>query len=190
MKSLRPFAARCQDNQGKKAMALRSKSTNPRTVSGSTRQSTEVLLVHDVTNLGKRGDIVRVKPGYARNYLLPHGLATVATEQNRRMVVRHRQKLEHLEAGRIRDLQKLADAVSSYSATIEANATSDNTLYGSVVDRDISDALIAGGYNVEPHHVQLEGPIRELGMYTVKLTFHEKVNTEVKVWVVPSATGV
>jgi large subunit ribosomal protein L9 len=150
----------------------------------------EVLLVQDSASLGLRGDIVKVKPGYARNYLLPHGLATIATEQNKRMVVRHRQKLEHLEAGRIRDLQKRADAVSSYSATIEANATEDNALYGSVVARDISDALKAGGHNVEPDQVELEGPIKELGMYTVKLSFHEKVNTEVKVWVVPSVTGV
>jgi len=166
------------------------RSSNPRAVGGSTRQSAQVLLVHDVNSLGARGDIVNVKPGYARNYLLPHGLATIATDQNQRMVARHRQKLEHLEAGRIRDLQKMADAVSRYSATIEANATSDNALYGSVVARDISDALKAGGHSVEPHHVKLDGPIKELGMYTVKLSFHEKVNTEVKVWVVPSAAGV
>ena len=166
------------------------KARNPRAVGGSTRSSAEVLLVHDVSSLGRRGDIVKVKPGYARNYLLPHGLATIATEQNKRMVARHRQKLEHLEAGRVRDLQKLADAVSRYSATIEANATVDNALYGSVVARDISDALKAGGHSVEPEHVKLEGPIKELGMYTIKLQFHEKVNTEVKVWVVPSAAGV
>lgn len=166
------------------------KARNPRAVGGSTRSSAEVLLVHDVSSLGRRGDIVKVKPGYARNYLLPHGLATIATEQNKRMVARHRQKLEHLEAGRVRDLQKLADAVSRYSATIEANATADNALYGSVVARDISEALKAGGHNIEPEHVKLEGPIKELGMYTIKLQLHEKVNTEVKVWVVPSAAGV
>jgi large subunit ribosomal protein L9 len=106
------------------------------------------------------------------------------------MVARHREKLEHLEAGRIRDLQKMADSVSRYSATIEANATSDNTLYGSVVARDISDALKSGGHNVEPGHVKLDGPIKELGMYTVKLSFHDKVSAEVKVWVVPSAAEV
>ena len=164
--------------------------SNSRTVGGSTRSSAEVLLVHDVSSLGKRGEIVRVKPGYARNYLLPQGLATVATQQNKRMVDRHRERLEHIEAARIRDLQKLADAVNKYSATIEANATSDNALYGSVVARDISDALKAGGHKVEPDQVRLEGPIKELGMYTIKLKFHEKVETEVKVWVVPSATSV
>jgi len=163
--------------------------TKKKGVAGSTRSSAEVLLVHDVDNLGQRGEIVKVKPGYARNYLLPHGLATVASAQNKRMVEKHRAKLAAIEASRLRDLSKIADAVSKYSATIEANATADNALYGSVVARDISDALKAGGHPVEAEHVRLEGPIKELGMYTVKLKFHEKVQTEVKVWVVPSATG-
>jgi len=152
-------------------------------------RNVEVLLVHDVENLGKRGDIVKVKPGYARNYLLPQGKATVATQHNKRMVERHREKLAALEVSRIKQLQKVADAVSKYSATIEAHPTADNHLYGSVVARDISEALKAAGHAVEAEHVRLEGPIKELGMYTVKLKFHEKVQSEVKVWVVPSATS-
>ncbi|MFN5623837.1 MAG: 50S ribosomal protein L9 [Planctomyces sp.] len=152
-------------------------------------RNVEVLLVHDVENLGKRGDIVKVKPGYARNYLLPQGKATVATQHNKRMVEKHREKLAALEVSRIKQLQKVADAVSKYRATIEAHATADNHLYGSVVARDISEALKAAGHAVEAEHVRLEGPIKELGMYTVKLKFHEKVQSEVKVWVVPSATS-
>ncbi len=155
---------------------------------GSSR-SVEVLLVHDVENLGHRGEIVRVKPGYARNYLLPQGKATVATVQNKRLVERHKEQLIALEADRVRSFVKIADAVSKYSATIEAHATADNHLYGSVVARDISEALKAAGHPVEAEHVRLEGPIKELGMYTVKLKFHEKVQAEVKVWVVPSATS-
>lgn len=152
-------------------------------------RSVEVLLVHDVENLGHRGEIVRVKPGYARNYLLPQGKATVATDHNKRLVERHKEQLAALEQDRIRTFVKIADAVGKYSATIEAHATSDNHLYGSVVARDISEALKAAGHPVEAEHVRLEGPIKELGMYTVKLKFHEKVQTEVKVWVVPSATS-
>ena len=163
--------------------------TRPRGVAGSTNSTAEVLLVHDIEHLGKRGEIVRVKPGYARNYLLPHGLATVATEENKKMVELHKEKLKAVEASRIRELSKIADAVSKYSATIEANATSDNALYGSVTARDISDSLKAGGHKIEPEHVAMEGAIKELGMYTVKLKLHEKVQTEVKVWVVPSAAG-
>lgn len=155
---------------------------------GSSR-SVEVLLVHDVENLGRRGEIVRVKPGYARNFLLPQGRATVATLQNKRMVERHKERLAAIEQDRVKSYIKIADAVSKYSATIEAHATADNHLYGSVVARDISEALKAAGHPVEAEHVRLEGPIKELGMYTVKLKFHEKVQTEVKVWVVPSATS-
>ena len=94
-----------------------------------------------------------------------------------------------IEVGRMKQYQRIADAVSKYSATIEAHATSDNHLYGSVVARDISEALKAAGHPVEAEHVRLDGPIKELGLYTVKLKFHEKVNAEVKVWVVPSATS-
>lgn len=155
---------------------------------GSSR-SVEVLLVHDVENLGRRGEIVRVKPGYARNFLLPQGRATVATLQNKRMVERHKERLAAIEQDRVKSYMKIADTVSKYSATIEAHATADNHLYGSVVARDISEALKAAGHPVEAEHVRLEGPIKELGMYTVKLKFHEKVQTEVKVWVVPSATS-
>jgi large subunit ribosomal protein L9 len=155
---------------------------------GSSR-SVEVLLVHDVENLGRRGEIVRVKPGYARNFLLPQGRATVATVQNKRMVERHKERLAAIEQDRVKSYIKIADTVSKYSATIEAHATADNHLYGSVVARDISEALKAAGHPVEAEHVRLEGPIKELGMYTVKLKFHEKVQTEVKVWVVPSATS-
>lgn len=163
--------------------------TKKRGVAGSTNSSAEVLLVHDVEHLGKRGQIVRVKPGYARNYLLPHGLATVANDENKKMVELHKEKLKAIESSRVRDLAKTAEAVSKYSATIEAHATADNALYGSVGAKDISEALKAAGHKIEPDHVRLEGPIRELGMYTVKLKLHEKVQTEVKVWVVPSAAG-
>ncbi|MCL4104828.1 UNVERIFIED_CONTAM: hypothetical protein GTU68_034267 [Idotea baltica] len=163
--------------------------TKARGVAGSTNSSAQVLLVHDIQHLGKRGEIVRVKPGYARNYLLPHGLATVASEENRKMVELHKEKLKAIEASRIRDLSKIAEALGKYSATIEANATPDNMLYGSVVARDISDALKAAGHKVEAEHVKLDGAIKELGMYTVKVKLHEKVQTDVKVWVVPAAAN-
>ena len=149
----------------------------------------EVILLQKVANLGNIGDRVTVKSGFGRNYLLPSGKATVATLQNKRMVEKHKERLAAIEQGRVKQLQRVADAVSKYSATIEAHATSDNHLYGSVVARDISEALKAAGHPVEAEHVRLDGPIKELGMYTVKLKFHDKVQSEVKVWVVPSATS-
>lgn len=154
-------------------------------VTGSSSSAVEVLLAENVEHLGEQGEIVRVKPGYARNYLLPHGLATVATEHNRQMVERHRAKQAELEKERLKTIRKLREEVEKYSVTIEANANDEGHLYGSVVEADISRALRAAGFDVKPEHVKLEGPLKELGMYTVKFQLHQDVKGEVKVWVVP-----
>jgi large subunit ribosomal protein L9 len=156
-------------------------------VSGSSKTSVEVLLAEKVDSLGEQGDIVRVKPGYARNYLLPQGLATVASDHNKKMVVRHRQRMEDLEKSRLKQAREHAEAISKYSVTLEANANKDGQLYGSIVATDISQALVSAGYEVQPEHIRLEGPLRELGMYTVKVEVRPEVKTEVKVWVVPTA---
>lgn len=159
------------------------------TASGRPRVSRniELLLAEDVESLGKRGDIVRVKPGYARNYLLPNGLATIASEANKRAVQRHTEKLASLFEQRMKDLQAKADAIGKYSVTLEANANEEGHLYGSIMGPDISKALKAAGYAVDAEHVRLDGPLKELGMYTVKIQLHADVKTEVKVWVVPAA---
>jgi large subunit ribosomal protein L9 len=156
-------------------------------VSGSS--SIDVLLTEDVTSLGQQGEIVRVKPGYARNFLLPQGLAAVATEHNKRMVDRHKLRVADLQQQRIKALRGQADAVSKYSVTLEANANKEGHLYGSIVANDISKALKSAGYAVESDHIKLDGPLKELGMYTVKLELHPEVKTEVKVWVVPAASA-
>jgi len=158
------------------------------TVSGSTRSSVDLLLADDVPLLGKRGDMVRVKPGYARNYLLPQGLATIATAHNKRLVERHERRLAELEVDRRKRLKKLAEDLSKYSVTIEANANKDGHLYGSIVATDISKTLKSAGYAVAPEQVSIEGPLKELGMYTIGIVLHAEVQTEVKVWVVPAAT--
>lgn len=157
-------------------------------VGGSTNTSVDVLLAENVESLGKQGEIVRVKPGYARNYLLPQGMATVATEHNKRMVEKHKQRMAELEAQQIKSYRERAEAISKYSVTLEANANEDGHLYGSIVQTDIADALKSAGYEVGPEHIKLEGPLKELGMYTVKVELHAKAKAEVKVWVVPAAT--
>lgn len=149
----------------------------------------ELLLAEEIPSLGKQGEIVRVRPGYARNYLLPYGLATVATEANKRRVEKHRVAQEKVRTERIKTLQALANSVSKYSVTLEANATAEGHLYGSILANDISKALKAASYAVEPDNIRLEGPLKELGMYTVKLHFAPEVETEVKVWVVPTAAA-
>ncbi len=152
------------------------------------RRSVELLLAEDVPALGKQGDIVQVRAGYARNYLLPQGLATVASEHNKRMVEKHRVKLAELAKQRLQELKKLADAISKYSVTIEAHANEEGHLYGSIGAADISKSLRGASFDVAPECVKLEGPLKELAMYTVKIQLHPEVETEVKVWVVPTAS--
>ncbi|MBD3674047.1 MAG: 50S ribosomal protein L9 [Planctomycetaceae bacterium] len=156
-------------------------------VTGSTNSQVEVLLAEKVPHLGDQGEIVRVKPGYARNYLLPQGLATVASEHNKRMVEVHKAKQVEVEKERLKNLRKLKDDVQNYSVTVEANANEEGHLYGSVIDADISRMLKQANYDVAPEQIHLEGPLKELGMYTVKFQLHEDVKGEVKVWVVPGA---
>lgn len=148
----------------------------------------ELLLAENVPNLGEQGEIVRVKPGYARNYLVPMGLATVATEANKQMVERHRQRQEELLQARRKELKQLGDKIKAYSVTLEANATDEGQLYGSIVANDISKALKNAGYPVESKHIKMEGHIKTLGMYTINVELDPEVKTEVKVWVVPSAS--
>ncbi len=153
----------------------------------SSSRNVELLLADDVPNLGKRGAIVRVKPGYARNFLLPYGFATVATEENKKAVEEHQKRLADYQLKRAQDARKLADVVSKYSVTLEANANTDGHLYGSIVSSDISKALSAAGYPVTSEMVQLDGHLKECGMYTIKLKLHQDVMSDVKVWIVPTA---
>lgn len=152
------------------------------------RGGVELLLAETVPALGEQGDIVRVKRGYARNFLIPQGLATVATEANKRMVALHRARQDEVAAKKVGLIKKLADEVAKYSVTIEANATDEGHLYGSVLAADISKSLKTAGYPVEPEHIRLDGPLKELGMYTVKLQLHPTIDSDVKVWVVPAAS--
>jgi len=152
------------------------------------RRSIELLLTEDVPSLGKQGEIVQVRAGYARNYLLPQGLGTVATEHNKRMVEKHRAKLEELAKQRLAEFKKLADAISKYSVTIEAHANEEGHLYGSIGAADISKSLRSASFDVAADCVKLEGPLKELAMYTVKIQLHPEVTTDVKVWVVPAAS--
>ena len=108
----------------------------------------ELLLIHSVDNLGKQGEVVEVKAGYANNYLLPQGLATIATEHHKRMVDKHRVKLEEIEKQRLAEFRKLADEIGKQSVTIESNANDEGQLYGSVNQADIAGGLKAQGFSI------------------------------------------
>ncbi|HTN74556.1 MAG TPA: 50S ribosomal protein L9 [Pirellulaceae bacterium] len=147
----------------------------------------QLLLIQNIDHLGKQGDVVEVRRGYANNFLLPQGLATVASEHHRRMVEKHRARLQEIEKSRLSDLRKLADDIAKQSITIEANANDEGHLYGSVGAADIVAALKQSSVHITLDQVRLEGPLKELGLYTVKIHLHADIEAELKVWVVPSA---
>src|SRR6266404_4039170 len=149
----------------------------------------QLLLIQGVDHLGKQGDVVTVKRGYALNYLLPQGLATVATDHHKRMVEKHRAKLQEIEKARLVSLRQLAEAIAKQSVTIEANANEEGHLYGSVNASEIAAALKAASFHITTDQVRLEGPLKELGLYTVKIHLHADIDAELKVWVVPSVTS-
>jgi large subunit ribosomal protein L9 len=148
-----------------------------------------LLLIHNVEHLGTQGDIVEVKTGFALNYLLPQGLATVATDHHKRMVDKHREKLRAIELEQLGEYRDLADELAKQSITIEANANDEGHLYGSVGPHEIADALKGAGFSMAQDQVRLEGPLKELGLYTVKIHLHSEIDASVKVWVVPTVTG-
>ncbi len=147
-----------------------------------------VLLTHRVEKLGDSGDLVKVRPGYARNFLIPQGLATFATPHNVRMVDKHRERLRQLEEAKRADLQNLGAQIAQRSISIEANANEEGHLYGSVSAAMIAASLRTAGLPVEEENVRIDGPIRELGLYTIPLTLGLDVATEIKLWVVPTHT--
>ena len=146
----------------------------------------ELLLIQSVEHLGKQGDVVAVRPGYAMNYLLPHGLATIASEHHKRMVDKHRAELEQIEKARQATLRALAEEIGRQSITIEANANDEGHLYGSVGPADIANALKRSKITIAQDQVRLQGPLKELGLYTVKIHVATEIEADLKVWVVPS----
>ena len=147
----------------------------------------ELMLIQNVDNVGKQGEVVEVRPGHANNYLLPQGLAIIATEHHKRMVEKHKAKLKEIEKARLSGLQNLADSIAQQSITIEANANDEGHLYGSVGAVEIVPALKENDVTLSEDQVRLEGPLKELGLFTVKVHLHQEIECDLKVWVVPAA---
>lgn len=148
----------------------------------------ELLLIQSVDHLGKQGDVVEVRPGYAKNYLLPQGLATIATDHHKRMIEKHRARLLEIQKARLANLRQQADLIAQQSVTIEANANDEGHLYGSVGANDIAAAMKGKDFPITPDQIRLAGPLKELGLYTVKVHLASDVEAELKVWVVPTVT--
>ena len=147
----------------------------------------ELLLTKNVSGLGSQGDVVEVKPGYARNYLLPQGFATRASAHNVRIIERQKKKALELALERREELEKLSRELAKHSVSIEANANPEGHLYGSVGAEEIARSLEKEKLPIEAAMIRLEGPIKELGLYAVKVHLAEDLETEIKVWVVPGS---
>ncbi len=141
----------------------------------------EVILLEHVEKLGKMGDKVTVKNGYARNYLLPQNKALRATEANVAFYEKKKAELEAHNKALFDEATKKAEALQGYSAVLVRQAAETGQLYGSVTIRDIAAAIKAAGFDVERRCVYLEKPIKDLGIYQVKLNLHPEVSQTILV---------
>jgi large subunit ribosomal protein L9 len=144
----------------------------------------EVILREHVDNLGRRGEIVKVAPGYARNYLLPRKLALAVTENNKRQIERERAAAEARDLEEKTQADALAQRVTQTEVEIARRVGENDTLYGSVTSADIAQALLAKGFEIEKRKIQLAEPIKALGEFTVPVKIHREVTSQVKVKVV------
>ena len=144
-----------------------------------------VILLDNVENLGRIGDLVKVKPGYGRNYLLPQGKAALATPENMKQIEARRAELEKAAAEELAAAKQRAEAISGVELVIPANAGSEGKLFGSVGPVDISEAFEKIQIEVQRSEVRLpDGPIHEIGEFQVGVHLHPEVDTEVTVRVV------
>ena len=145
---------------------------------------TKIVLMRDFERLGKRGDVIRVALGYARNYLFPKKIAAPATEKYVRMleVMKNREEAAFRRAEDT--VRKLAERLDQVSCTIPMQAGDDGKLFGSVTTQQIEESLQHAGFDVDRKKIIIHEPIRELGVYSVEVKIHPEVSSSIKVWVV------
>jgi large subunit ribosomal protein L9 len=144
----------------------------------------EVILTQKVQGLGDRGDVVRVKDGYARNYLFPKRLALPSSESQRRVIKEENRLHEARDVKLRQSVQAVAEKMKGLSCTLVVQAGEEDKLYGSVTGQDIAKAISEQGFAVDHHQVVLDEPIKKLGVYTVPVRLHRDIEVPIKVWVV------
>jgi large subunit ribosomal protein L9 len=148
----------------------------------------EVILREHVDNLGRRGDVVKVAEGYARNYLLPRKLALAVNEANKRQIERERKVAEAKDAEERGQADAIAARLAEVEIEIPRRVGENQTLYGSVTTADIAHALVAKGFEIDKRKIQLKEPLKALGETTVPVKIHRDVTAQLKVSVVPQTT--
>jgi large subunit ribosomal protein L9 len=142
----------------------------------------QVILIDKVVNLGNLGDVVKVKDGYARNFLIPTGRARRATQANMEAFAAQKAELERVAAEKLADSQRRAEKLEGTSVTVRQKAGVDGRLFGSITNADIADALKAQGHDVAKAEVRLpEGPLKAIGEYPVVLGLHTDVTANITV---------
>jgi large subunit ribosomal protein L9 len=145
----------------------------------------EVILREHVENLGRRGDVVKVAAGYARNFLLPRKLALVVNDQNRRQIERERKVAEARELLERQDAEAMALKLAAADIVLARRVGENEMLYGSVTSADIAEALTEKGFEIEKRKIALAEPLKQLGEFEVAVKIHHDVPAHVKVKVVP-----
>jgi large subunit ribosomal protein L9 len=151
------------------------------------RRTLPVLLLEDSEHLGHVGDVVEVKPGYARNFLFPTGTACPVTPQAMRQVERAKERAAETRRKRAAQLADQAELLEGLSLTLEQRASEEGHLFGSVGAGIIVETLMEKGISVEEKQVGLDHPIKELGIYNVPIHLSKKTTAEIRVWVVETA---
>lgn len=144
----------------------------------------EVILTQKVQGLGERGDVVRVKDGYARNYLFPKRFALPSSENQKRVLSEENRLHDARDAKLRQSVQAVAEKMKGLSCTLVVQAGEEDKLYGSVTGHDVAKAISDQGFAVDHHQVVLDEPIKKLGVYTVSVRLHRDVEVPIKVWVV------
>jgi len=147
----------------------------------------EIILREHVENLGRRGDVVKVADGYARNYLLPRKLALTVTEGNRKQIEREKKVAEAVEVEERQTAEAVATRIGQVEVVIARRVGETDALYGSVTSADIADGLASKGLEIERRKIQLAEPIKQLGEFTVPIRLHRDVVAQAQVVVVKEA---
>lgn len=144
----------------------------------------EIILIKPLRDLGEEGDVIKVAPGYARNYLIPQGFAIAASKSSLKRIDEIKQTKINRELKEKTQAEKLAESLANVSCTIARQVGEDDKLFGSVTSQDIAKALEQEGVEVDRRKILLDEPIKELGVFSVDIKLHQEVIGTLKVWVV------